>query len=190
MTSMNISVFAVAKMFPATPQGNIARNLPYLMAAFDVAGLDRAMLLMALATIRAECASFTPECEGVSRFNTSVGGHLFDLYDNRADIGNRGFPDGEMFRGRGYVQLTGRYNYIKYGAELALPMEIHPEMACEPHIASTLLVRFLTDHDTTIRKCLAMGDYASARRAVNGGTHGLEAFTDAYERGLTALPTC
>jgi peptidoglycan L-alanyl-D-glutamate endopeptidase CwlK len=105
----------VARMFPHTPLGSIARNLPYVLGALAKAQLaDRLMTLMALGTIRAETESFEPVAEGRSRYNTSPNGHAFDLYDNRRDLGNRGQPDGERFCGRGYVQLTGRANYTKY----------------------------------------------------------------------------
>lgn len=62
------------------------------------------MTLMAVATIRAEAESFLPISEGRSRFSTSPSGHPFDLYDKRRDLGNRGSPDGERYRGRGFVQ--------------------------------------------------------------------------------------
>jgi putative chitinase len=188
MTSMDIKPSDVSPMFPSAFIGNITRNLPYVLDAFNVGGLDRTMLLMALATIRAECCSFTPEREGISRFNTTAGGQPFDLYDNRADLGNTGSPDGERFRGRGYIQLTGRFNYRKYGAELGLPLEDKPEYAADQHVAATILVAFLRDHETLIRKSLAIGDFGGARRAVNGGTHGLEAFTEAWVQGWKSLP--
>ena len=50
---------------------------------------DKSMVLMALGTIRAETGVFLPIDEGTSKFNTSPGGHPFDLYVNRADLGNR-----------------------------------------------------------------------------------------------------
>jgi len=75
---------------------------------------------MALATIRAETESFHPINEGLSKFNTSPGGHPFDLYDHRTDLGNQGKGDGAKYRGRGYVKLTGRFNYQNYGAALGV----------------------------------------------------------------------
>ena len=109
----SVSVEVVSQMFPVTPIGNIKANLPSMLAALvknQVA--DKPMVLMALSTVRAEVECFEPICEGRSRFNTSPSGHPFDLYDNRKDLGNKGAPDGAQFKGRGYIQLTGRSNYL------------------------------------------------------------------------------
>src|SRR6185436_17666812 len=90
-----VTVAIVARMFPGTPVSNIQQNLPAVLDALAEAQLtDKPMLLMALATIRAETGSFMPISEMRSQFNTSPGGHLFDLYDNRRDLGNQGPPDG------------------------------------------------------------------------------------------------
>lgn len=35
-------------------------------------------------------------------------------YSNNSDLGNNGGSDGELFRGSGYIHLTGRYNYQKF----------------------------------------------------------------------------
>src|ERR1700753_44626 len=105
----------VSKVFPATPIANIKANLPDILNAMAVQKCDRALLIMALATIRAETETFTPLSEFQSRFNTPPGGAPFSLYDHRKDLGNQGPPDGQLFRGRGYVQLTGRANYATFG---------------------------------------------------------------------------
>ena len=125
-----VSVQIVAEMFPATPLGNVKRNLPTVLDALRSRALhDRSMVLMALCTIRAEVAAFLPLSEGLSKFNTSPNGHPFDLYDNRNDLGNRGAPDGSRYKGRGFVQLTGRANYRTYGPRLSTPadLEAFPE---------------------------------------------------------------
>lgn len=176
----------VRPMFPATPQANIAANLPHVIAALTATSLtDIPMILMALATIRVEMESFLPIAEALSRFNTSPGGHPFDLYDRRADLGNQGPPDGASFRGRGYVQLTGRANYTRYATELSLDLVTQPELACDPAIAARLLASFLDARRPAIRRALANNDLAAARRLVNGGTHGLDRFTAAYRTGET-----
>jgi len=179
-----ITPHAIQPMFPATPAANIAANLPHVLAALTAARLaDTPMLLMALATIRAETESFLPIAEGVSRFNTSPGGQPFDLYDHRADLGNQGSPDGASFRGRGYVQLTGRANYSRYAAELSLDLVAHPDLACEPATAARLLAHFLAARQAAIRHALTENSLAAARRLVNGGSHGLDRFTSAYRTG-------
>jgi hypothetical protein len=184
-------------LFPFTPPANIAANLPHLLAALAAAGLtDLPMLLAALATIRAEAEPFLPLTEAESRFNTSPGGrpgavsgHPFDLYDHRADLGNLGPPDGANFRGRGYVQLTGRANYTHYGARLSLDLVVAPTLAASPEPAATILAAFLADRQTAIRSALARNDLARARRLVNGGSHGLDRFTAAYSAGLRVFAT-
>jgi len=182
-----LDAIAVSRMFPFTPVGNIKRNLPFVLRALKRAGLqDRLMVLMALATIRAETESFEPVAEGLSRFNTSPDGHAFDLYDNRADLGNRGKPDGEAYRGRGYIQLTGRHNYEKYGGEIGLGDELleRPDLACEPDVAGRLLAAFLGEREREIKEALLDQEFARARRLVNGGSHGLDRFVAAYRAGV------
>lgn len=186
-----VTVQAVSEMFPFTPIGNIIENLPPVSTALSEYQLtDKPMVLMALATIRAETESFKPVAEGLSRYNTSPRGHAFDLYDNRRDLGNQGAPDGERFRGRGYIQLTGRFNYTRYGDQLGLGDRLvrEPELASDPLIAGRLLASFLKDKEIRIKRALLEGDLRHARRLVNGGSHGLDRFSDAYRRGDQSIP--
>lgn len=187
----DITAEIAAQMLPGAPPANIESNLPLVLNALVPPGLaDKPMILMALSTIRAETGSFAPIAEGRSIYNTSPGGHPFDLYDYRADLGNLGPPDGERFRGRGFVQLTGRSNYSVHGVAIGLGGKLieDPELACAPEIAARLLASFLKARETKIRAALASNDLAAARRLVNGGSHGLDAFASAYSTGLPLIP--
>lgn len=187
-----VTAQAVSYMFPYTPLDNIEANLPPVCDALVERGLtDKPMVLMALATIRAETESFEPAAEGRSRYNTSPGGHPFDLYDNRRDLGNQGPPDGERYRGRGYIQLTGRFNYQKYGAVVGLSGKLiqKPELASDPKIAGQLLASFLKDKEVAIKQALIARDLATARKLVNGGHHGLDRFSEAFARGEDSIPS-
>lgn len=186
----SVTVGIVSKMFPSTPLDNIKVNLPPVLNALVETDLvDKNMVLMALATIRAETESFRPIDEGQSRFSTSPGGHPFDLYDHRQDLGNQGPPDGERFKGRGFIQLTGRTNYQRYSAALNLGTELidNPDRANEPEIAADLLAYFLKDHERQIKEALLEDDLKRARWLVNGGSHGLDRFTDAFKIGESLI---
>lgn len=180
----------VAAMFPHTPRASIERHLPAVRAAlseFDLA--DKPMALAALATIRAESEGFEPVEERISSLNTSPGGHPFDLYDHRRDLGNRGPRDGWTYRGRGFVQLTGRANYARISRRLGLGRRLvdEPDLACEPGLAARILACFLAARRDAIARRLWEGDILGARRLVNGGLHGLARFRDALLRGDALL---
>ena len=185
-----VTVQLVGQMFPATPVGNIKTHLPPVLQALAGRGLgDRPMVLVALATIRAEAEPFLPLEEGLSKFNTSPNGHSFDLYDHRRDLGNQGPPDGASYKGRGFVQLTGRHNYRRYGPMLSTPADLErfPSLAAAADIAAELLALFLGDRELQIKDALMHGNLMAARRLVNGGSHGLDRFSDAYRRGDALL---
>ncbi|NPT58184.1 peptidoglycan-binding protein [Paraburkholderia elongata] len=186
-----VTVEIVSQMFPVTPIGNIKNNLPGILSALVTRSIsDKPMVLMALSTVRAEVECFEPISEGQSRFNTSPSGHPFDLYDNRKDLGNLGAPDGERYKGRGYVQLTGRSNYETYGPKLnpSVDLVTNPDLAGDPEIASSLLALFLADRELQIKSALLAGNMALARQLVNGGSNGLDRFTDAYQHGEALIP--
>jgi peptidoglycan L-alanyl-D-glutamate endopeptidase CwlK len=191
-SSATITVTAnqAAKMFPGVPLSNIQTNLPFVLDALNAADLgDKNMVLMALATIRAETGNFTPLSEFQSKFNTAPGGPPFGLYDNRTDLGNQGPPDGSSFKGRGYIQLTGRSNYQVHGAAIGLGNQLvtNPGLANQPDIAAKLLASFLKSKEAKIRSALAQNDLKTARKLVNGGSHGLTEFTQAFNVGKTVI---
>jgi putative chitinase len=177
---------SVALIFPGTRYASIEANLPFVVKGLVADQLlDKSMFLMALATIRAETSTFLPISEAVSVFNTTLGGQPFNLYDHREDLGNLGPPDGDRFKGRGYVQLTGRSNYQDIGRRLGLGDQLldDPDKANDPAVAGRILAEFLKRAEPAIRTALANNDLVTARKRVNGGSHGLSPFRIAYLRG-------
>ncbi len=171
-------------MFPDAPYPNIRIYLPIILKGLVEKKLvDKPMVLMALATIRAETAPFTPVSESPSGRNTARRGRPFNRYDWREDLGNLGPPDGAVFKGRGFIQLTGRRNYQYFGNLLGYDLIRNPELANSPQPAAQLLAAYLKENEIGIRYALASGDLAAARRIVNEGYKGLSQFREAYLMG-------
>jgi putative chitinase len=182
---------ALTAIFPKARLEDLALNLPYVGNALVGAGLGgREWIAMALATVRAEASAFLPVSEQRSIYNSSANGKAFDLYDNRVELGNGSAPDGALYRGRGFIQLTGRANYWKAGQAMGLGNGLvsRPLLAHQPGMAARLLAWFLKSKSMRIERSLRAGDLAEARRVVNGGTHGLDVFAAAYTALLKALP--
>ena len=176
----------VQRMFPFTKPVNISRYLPYVVAALEAVGLTaRGLVLTALGTIRAETEGFVPISEGQSKYNTAPGGSPFGLYDGR--LGN-GRGEGALFKGRGFVQLTGKDNYSRFAKLLGVDLVARPDLANVPEVAALLLAAFLDDHRKPLEKALASDDLKAARKLVNGGAHGLDRFTAVFDLAKAALP--
>jgi predicted chitinase len=76
-----------------------------------------------------------------------IGGSLdFKKYDPKyapkkaKALGNTKPGDGAKYKGRGYIQLTGKYNYKKAGEALGLPLEQKPELVEKPEVAAKVAV--------------------------------------------------
>lgn len=88
-------------------------------------------------------------------------------------LGNTIAGDGYTYRGRGYVQITGRYNYARFSSQLQVNLIGQPALACDPQIAYRIISFGMKNGFFTGRK---LGDYLNefrqdyfnARRVVNG----------------------
>lgn len=123
---------------------------------------DRAQIAYILATAKHESANFTALTEFASG----------SAYEGRRDLGNINPGDGVKFKGRGYVQITGRANYRKYSKILGQDFEANPTGMASPNVALFTLVHGMKTGTFTGRK---VGDYVggnrrdffNARRVVN-----------------------
>ena len=174
----------VSKLMPDTPVANIKKNLPVLLKIFKEEKLtDKYMVLTAIGLIRAESETFEPVEEKVSISNTSPGGKAFDLYDYRRDLGNHGPPDGEKYKGRGFIKLTGRFNYFTLAEKLGIDLEEEPELALNIETASKILVYCLKENENNIKQALLDNNIKAARRFVDDNLNGLDVFREVLRTG-------
>lgn len=183
---LDLTAAQIAPAFPGAKLANIAHYWPFVRNALEDDRLTSVPIVAyALGTIAAETAGFEPISERPSKYNTDR--EPFDVYEMRGALGNLQPGDGARFKGRGFIQLTGRANYRKYGERIGVDLEADPQQANDPRIAAQLLSLFICDRETRIREALQAQDYAQARKLVNGGRHGLERFQTAYTAILGAL---
>jgi predicted chitinase len=125
---------------------------------------DRAMAIAALATIGVEVGS---RFESIPEFGTG------EEYEGRTDLGNVQPGDGPRYKGRGFIQLTGRSNY---GQQLGLDLEGDPDRALDSGVAARVLALYRRNRH--IPQLANDGDWVGVRRAVNGGDNGLVRFQE------------
>lgn len=84
-------------------------------------------------------------------------------------MGNDQAGDGPRFKGRGFVQLTGRRNYTDWKEKLGIDIVSHPEKVMEPEIAAKILVQGMRKGTfTTVKLNDYIGnDFVNARKIIN-----------------------
>ena len=129
----------------------------------------------ALATFKWETANtFTPIHEQGS-FS------YFDKYEPGTplgvQLGNTQKGDGFLYRGRGYVQITGRENYEHIGSLVGADLVNNPDLALDPEVAYKIAAGGMLHGWFTGRRLSqyfsdpTKPDYVKARAMINGSDH-------------------
>jgi putative chitinase len=95
-----------------------------------------------------------------------------------ARLGNNEIGDGWRYRGRGYIQTTGRSNYSQTGAGLGVDLLTDPDQLSHPAIAARAAGFFWEHHD--LGPLARTGDVEAVTRKINGGLTGLAQRQDAF----------
>jgi putative chitinase len=100
-------------------------------------------------------------------------------------LGNTKVGDGVKYKGRGYIQLTGRYNYKRAGEALGLPLEQQPELVEKPEVAAKVAVWFWQQRVQP--KVDNFKDVTAVTKPINPGLRGLADRKEKFQAYKVAL---
>jgi putative chitinase len=86
------------------------------------------------------------------------------------ELGNTEPGDGNWFKGRGAIQLTGRGNYKKFGELLDLDLVTHPEWVADPQVAFRVSGAFWKSNG--LNELADQQQFEKITRRINGGLNG------------------
>ena len=95
-------------------------------------------------------------------------------YEGRKDLGNIHEGDGVRFKGRGYIQLTGRGNYGRFSKFIGEDCVENPDLVANKYPLASAAFFFDSNKLWTIcDKGFDDATVTSVTKRVNGGTNGL-----------------
>lgn len=156
-------------------------RLEAILTKLDAILIERAQAAYILATAYHES----------DRFHTMEEYASGVAYEGRATLGNTQPGDGKRFKGRGFVQITGRRNYTDWAKRLGIDLVGNPALAARIDYATTILIDGMMLGTFTDRKLpdYVFGtkkDYVGARRVVNGTDRAtmIATYAHAFEKAL------
>ena len=95
------------------------------------------------------------------------------VYANRMGNGNEASGDGWRFRGRGYIQLTGKNNYLRFSKDARLPeIMSNPDLLLQETNAMISALWFWQTNN--LNRFSDADDVRGLTKAINGGFNGLD----------------
>ena len=187
-----ISATNLARVYPRLNEvSTVASALTEAMNHYDITTLNRRAGF--LAQVGHESAGFTAMSENLNysaKALRAVFGKYFPsidlaneyarkpkliaarVYANRMGNGDEASQEGWKFRGRGFIQLTGKDNYVAFGKEFGLTIE-ETIAYLETIEGAAMSAGWFWDY-RSLNECCDCGDFKLLTRKINGGYNGLE----------------
>lgn len=147
---------------PASFWRQLARDLAYPMYDYGVTKPITAAHLVAQLAEESDAFRTTEEYASGAE------------YEGRLDLGNVQAGDGKRYKGRSYIQVTGRANYRALPHWDGIDFEKHPERLAEPKYAARAACWWWRQHG--LNQLAVHGDedtVEAVTRRINGGLNGL-----------------
>jgi putative chitinase len=97
------------------------------------------------------------------------------VYSSRMGNGDEASGDGWKFRGRGYIQLTGKDNYTQFDKSVEDDILANPDLVATKY--PLMSAAFFFERNNLWKICdggADKEDVIALTKRINGGTHGLE----------------
>lgn len=107
-------------------------------------------------------------------------------YANRMGNGDENSGDGWKYRGRGLIQLTGKFEYQQFATYANIDCVNNPDLLLTPDAAVKSTVWFYTKQHNLNAFADSL-NVASITKIINGGLSDLQARTDMTNRALSVL---
>lgn len=121
---------------------SLGSHLEDMAKAAGIVGVELAAFL---AQCKVETASFTTLEEQPNAYMPGYEPHPTDPSKSppaaRA-LGNTQQGDGDRFKGRGYIQLSGRYNYTQFAKQSGIAVDKNPKLLLDPNAAAKASIWF------------------------------------------------
>ena len=164
----------VAQVQAPAQQSPLITQLKAVAVASGIKGTELAQFLAQCAHETANFASM--EERGSPAYFTKK----YEKNPRKAKIlGNKVKGDGERFKGRGYIQLTGRDNYTRAGAALGLPLAQQPELAARPDVAAKVAVWYWKNR--VAPKIKDFSNTGAVTKKINPASKGLQSRQDQFK---------
>lgn len=107
------------------------------------------------------------------------------VYANRMNNGDTASGDGYRFRGRGVIQLTGRYNYTEFGKSIGMsPEDVSTYLETKKGALHSACWFWVTNG---LNDLSDKGEMRSITKRINGGYNGLEDRMHYYHIAMRVL---
>ena len=167
------------KIVPGLSAQRAAEVAPHLNRAMAEAGIDNPQRKAAFV------AQLAHESGGFKYMEEIASGKA---YEGRRDLGNTQPGDGERFKGRGFIQVTGRANYAAASKALGEDFVKHPERAGTLENAARVAAWYWNSRGLNDKA--DRGDFDGITKSINGGYNGKADRDRYYSRALDALKDC